>query len=115
MNIGINVSYLEFKRRGVARFILNLLKNWSTMYSGNNYYLYFRNFIPDDKFLGNGCLIKKIIECPKLIDIYPIWENFFLANAVSRENQLDIFFSPSYTMPFFLSCRKKIVTIFDIS
>ncbi|MFH2138234.1 MAG: glycosyltransferase family 1 protein [Candidatus Omnitrophota bacterium] len=115
MDIGINASYLELTRAGVARFIVNLLKTWPAIYPNHRFHLYFRKSIPNDDFLNNKNFVKKLVACPSLLNKASVWENFYLPQTVAREKSIDVFFSPSYTLPMFLRCKKKVVTIFDIS
>jgi glycosyltransferase involved in cell wall biosynthesis len=115
MNIGINASYLEYKRGGVARFVVNLLKLCPIIAPDNKYYLYFRDNIPDDDFLDHRCFEKQIIKCPDWLDKTPVWENIFLAKEISKNKKLNLFFSPSYTLPILFQCQRKVVHIFDIS
>jgi glycosyltransferase involved in cell wall biosynthesis len=51
----------------------------------------------------------------KLLDLGPVWENFYLPRVLRRDKNADVYFTPLYTLPAYpLSC-KQVVTIFDIS
>ncbi len=114
MNIGINAIYIEGKRTGVARYLLNLLDNWSINFPDNKYYLYFHTKIPDDKFLTRDCFVKKLVRVPSFLRKWIFWENLFLSRQILKDKALDIFFSPAYTLPFYIGSIKKVVAIFDI-
>src|SRR3989339_819190 len=114
MNIAINASYLEGNRTGVGRYLSNILKHWSHTSPDNKYYLYFKREIPKDEYLNSPCFIKKVINAPEFLNMWIFWENIFLAKEISNNKELDIFFSPAYTLPFFIGRVKKVVAIFDI-
>ncbi|MDD5687498.1 MAG: glycosyltransferase family 1 protein [Elusimicrobia bacterium] len=114
MNIAINASYLEGKRTGVGRYLSNILKYWSKNSPENNYYLYFKREIPKDEYLSAPCFIKKIIHAPEFLNRWIFWENIFLSRHIKKNKELDIFFSPAYTLPFFIGNIKKVVAVFDI-
>lgn len=113
LRIGIDTRELEGNRTGVGRYLFNLLHEWSEIAPQNNYILFFKRYIPDDRLLNKGCFSKRLLSLPGIIDRNIIWEQIYLPISLRKEN-LDLFFSPSYTIPFFIKGR-AIVTIHDIS
>ena len=84
MNIGINAVYLEKKRTGIARYLLNMLDHWSVDHPDNRYYLYFSGEVPGDAVLKRACFIKKKMNVPRLLDKWIFWENIILPLQILR-------------------------------
>lgn len=114
MNIGINAIYLEGKRTGVGRYLFNLLSYWAKYYSQHKYYLYFKNEVPKDKFLEEPCFVKKVLKAPRFFEKWIFWENLILLPQILKEQNLHVFFSPGYTLPFYTGRLKTAVAVFDI-
>ena len=106
MKIGINASCLEGRRFGVGRYLLNLLRVWAQDFPQHKYHLYFRRSIPNDEALNRECFAKTLVKCPSFLDKGPIWEHLFLSQRVSRDGHINLFFSPSYTLPLVIIGKK---------
>jgi len=115
MKLMINGRNLEGKRTGVGRYLANLLDIWSTEGNQNTYDLYFKNEIPTDTFLKNQNITTHLIPNPKYLDFGPLWENFYLPRALSKKQDVDVYFTANYTLPVLPVSAKQVVTIFDIS
>lgn len=101
MRIGIDARCLEGTRKGVARYLINLLRELAVIAPDNEYILYFRKYVANDDFLNQRCFTKKVIGTPFLS------VKLFLERAA-------LFFSPAYTIPY-ICPSKAVVTIHDIS
>ena len=115
MKLMINGRNLEGKRTGVGRYLANLLDIWSTKDNQNTYDVYFKNEIPADTFLKNQNIATHLIPNPKHLDVGPLWENFYLPRALSKNQDADVYFTSNYTLPLLPVSAKQVVTIFDIS
>lgn len=113
LRIGIDARELEGGRVGVGRYLMNLLKEWAEIAPENHYILFFMRNIPNDSLLKKECFSKRLLQLPGLLQRNLIWEQIYLPFSL-REDTLDLFFSPSYTIPFLIK-NKAIVTIHDIS
>ncbi len=114
MNIGINGIYLEAARTGVARYVSNLLDYWTEMYPENRYFIYFAGKAPQDAYLLRDCVVKREMHAPALFRKWVLWENVYLAAGLARDKEIDVFFSPGYTLPLLHRGKKTVVSIFDI-
>lgn len=115
MKIGIDARCLEWNRGGVARYLVNVLKNWSKNECNNEYILYFQNNIPRDKFLNNQNFELKLISGPKFLKKHRILAEQFLLPIEIKKDELDIFFATWYTAPIFMFGVKTIIAAWDIS
>ena len=113
LTIGIDARELEFHPRGVGRVLISLLKEWNKNTCGHQFVLYFKNAVPDMEALNHPHYKKKVLPVPSLIRRDRVWEQIFLPFYIKKDN-LDIFFSPSYTIPLAASCP-TVVAIHDIS
>lgn len=113
LRIGIDARELEGRRTGVGRYLFNLLREWSEIAPHNNYILLFKRNIPDDQLFKKGCFSKRLLALPGLLDRNIIWEQVYVPFLLKKED-LDIYFSPSYTIPLLIKVM-AIVTIHDIS
>ena len=111
----INGRNLEGQRTGVGRYMANLLDIWSKEDDQNIYDVYFKNQIPSDDFLNRANCRAYLKTAPKFLDLGPVWENFTLPRALSKNPNADIYFTSNYTLPAMPVSAKKVVTIFDIS
>lgn len=113
LRIGIDARELEGGRGGVGRYLMNLLREWADMAPENHYALFFMQNMPDDPILKRKCFSRSLLLLPEFLRRNIIWEQIYLPIFLKKE-RLDLFFSPSYTIPFFIRDR-AIVTIHDIS
>ena len=111
----INGRNLEGRRTGVGRYLSNVLNLWTQTYDDFSADIFFRNHIPDDKFLVERRINSHLITPPPAIDYGPIWENIYLPKAVKKCRNADIYFSSNYTLPLTKIADRHVVTIFDIS
>mgnify|MGYP003980066051 FL=1 len=66
MRIGVDARCLEWRRGGVARIIVNLLKVWQKE-RAHKFILYFQNYIPEDEFLRHSNFELKLLKGPKFL------------------------------------------------
>ena len=106
---------MEIKRTGAARYLMNLLKYWAKSkiqfpISNFQFILYFKNKIPGD-VPDSKNFQKKILKSGS-----NAWfEHILLPEAIKKDG-INIFFSPSYVLPFKLPKNvKTAVGIHDIS
>lgn len=99
MKIGINASYLTRGQSGVRRYLANLLVQWQYTKPDHEYHVYLRQPLPADVDLKAECIKTHFVFCPRILNRWLIWENVFLAAAVARDSDVDLFFSPSFTPP----------------
>lgn len=113
LKIGIDARELEVEPRGVGRVLIGLLKEWNKHARGHKFVLYFKNVIPNLAALNFSHYEKKILPVPGCIRRDRIWEQVFLPYYIKKD-KLDVFFSPSYTIPLAAACP-TVVAIHDIS
>ncbi len=111
MLIGVDSRSLEGNRTGVGRYLLNLLKIWSTDHclpSSARFILYFKDKIPSDLPAADFFEFKLLNVRSNAKFVH--WN---LPRA-ARKDKIDILFCPAYVAPF---CYKgKIaLTLHDIS
>lgn len=112
--IGIDASWLEGAKYGVARYLYNLLKKWSIVAPQNEYILYTQQTIPDTDTFKHDCFINKVLKKPWFIPWKgPLW-NAYCLPAELILHKIDLFFSPSYVLPFIMN-TKSVVNIHDMS
>jgi glycosyltransferase involved in cell wall biosynthesis len=115
MKIGIDARCLEWKRGGVSRYLINMLKLWPQLPSGHRFVLYFQNYIPDDDFLRHPVFELKLIEGPIALRSHRILAEQFLMPSQLRRDNLDLFFATWYTAPLLYRSAKTVVAAWDIS
>lgn len=98
MLIGIDCHILEDYRAGAARYIFNLLQEWSK--SSLKFILYFKNQIPKD-IPESDNFQKKLLKSRS----NALFVHYFLPQAAKRD-KVDILFCPAYVAPIFY--KKKI-------
>lgn len=111
MRIGIDCRLALEKRRGISRYLLNLLNGIKKINDNKHeYFLYIhrpdlQNILPSDQ-----CFIKKVIPYKP----YPIWEQILLPKQCLMDN-IDLLFCPANTAPLFIpkSC-KLVLTLHDV-
>jgi glycosyltransferase involved in cell wall biosynthesis len=112
MKIGIDARSLEKSKTGVGRYLSNLLKFWKDD-KNNEFYLYFKDKIPQDDFLKNDNFKLRFLKNP-----FGFSSNFFLQHFLLpynlKKDKADFFFSPFYLKPFYCPVKSSIV-LHDIS
>lgn len=113
LKIGIDARELESNPRGVGRVLTGLLKEWNKDNRGHQFVLYFKNAVPGMEILDRPHYEKKVVAVPSPIRRNRVWEQIFLPAQIRRD-RLDVFFSPSYTLPLAARCP-AVVAVHDIS
>ncbi len=113
MRIGINAIRLEGERKGEGRYLTNILREWSSCYTTDEFFLYLRTNYQKDAFLQVKNIKQVILRGPFKISHRPFWEHVLLPWRLWRDG-IDVFFSPSYTLPVITLC-KTVVVLHDIS
>lgn len=114
MRIGIDASCLQGNRYGVGRCLFSILKEWSIMAPQNKYILYTDSALPEEDVFKNDCFVARVLEKPwLLLSKGPLWNSYCIPRELFL-NKVDLFFSPSYTLPFVLNTISA-VNIYDIS
>jgi glycosyltransferase involved in cell wall biosynthesis len=115
MKIGIDARCLEWKRGGVSRYLINMLKLWPKFPAEHRFVLYFQNYIPDDEFLRHPVFELKLLEGPRVLRSHRILAEQFLMPSQLRSDNLDLFFATWYTAPLLYRSAKTVVAAWDIS
>jgi len=113
VRIGINAHCLEGNRRGVGRYLTNILREWLINPNHDEYYLYYRDKIQQDPFLHNRRVVQRVTA--SFLGRRPLllWQNASLPYRALAD-KVNIFFSPAYVLPA-ISPFKTVVTQHDIS
>ena len=114
MKIGIDARCLEWRRGGVSRILVNVLKIWQKK-SRHDFILYFQNYIPDDDFLRHPNFELKLLKGPKLLRIHRIVAEQILMPSQLKKDNLDLFFATGYSAPLLFRSVKIVVAAWDIS
>ena len=114
MRIGLDARCLEWRRGGVSRILVNILKIWQKE-KAHNFILYFQNYIPDDKFLKHSNFELKLLKGPKFLRMHRIVAEQLLMPFFLRKHNLDIFFATGYSAPLLFRSAKVVVAAWDIS
>jgi glycosyltransferase involved in cell wall biosynthesis len=112
MNIGIDIRTLSFRRGGISQYTYHLLKNMLRIDSANTYFLFNYNKSPHewDNFRQN---VKEIIlRFPQRRGLKAVWENLLVPTAAKKYG-IDVWFSPDFYIPRFLS-TKSVITVHDL-
>lgn len=111
MKIAIDARSLEEPTTGVGRYLSNVLKCWKD--NKHEYLLYFKDRIPEEKYLISGNYRLKILK-----NALGFSSNFFFQHVLLpmsiRKDKVDFFFSPFYLKPFYCPARSSIA-LHDIS
>jgi glycosyltransferase involved in cell wall biosynthesis len=108
MKIGVEGRTLQGKRYGVARYLVNLLRNLTQIDLDNEYLVYLSNEIEPLGF-NNPNLDFKIIRMRPGI----LWRHMRLPMTM-RADGVDLHFSPAYMLPLVKVCP-SIVVVHDIT
>ncbi len=116
MKIGIDAHSLEGLRTGArGRYLLNLVKEWSQMDTGDDHFiLYFQREVPDFDFLSNKKFTKKVLRNPLKINSFSLYYNVHLP-FTSQRDKPDVCFFPFYMLPHTYVMRNAVVTIHDLA
>lgn len=115
MKIGIDARCLEWRRGGVSRYLINMLKLWPQLATRHRFVLYFQNYIPDDEFLRHPIFELKLLKGPKLLRSHRILAEQFLMPSQLKSDNLDLFFATWYSAPLLYRGAKTVVAAWDIS
>lgn len=114
MKIGVDARALEWSRGGVARVIINVLKEWALTAPHHEYYVFLRRQWPPDDFLQQPCFVREIAGWPRWLDRQLVWENTLLPLR-GWQLALDAFWGSTYSLPLILPARRNVVALWDIS
>ncbi len=112
MRIGIDARSLEKSKTGVGRYLSNLLRFWKNN-KDNEFYLYFKDEIPEDDFLKGDNLKLKLLKNPFGFSSNFFFQHFLLPYNLAKD-KAGFFFSPFYLKPFYCPVKSAIV-LHDIS
>ncbi len=113
MRIGIDARRMQVKPTGVGRYLSNLLHEWSISEPHEDYSLFFSYQETAYPFLKQNCFTQCVLDERFVGSIKTLWEQLYLPLYL-KKIPLDVFFSPQYFLPFWLS-SPTVVTIHDIS
>ncbi|MEW6554105.1 MAG: glycosyltransferase family 1 protein [Actinomycetota bacterium] len=108
MIIGIEGRTLQGERYGVARYLMNLLREMVKLEGENRYIVYTSGPIAPLGFDSPNLEIKSITMRPSLL-----WRHLRLPLAMRRDG-VDLHFSPSYFLPLVKLCP-AVVVVHDIT
>jgi glycosyltransferase involved in cell wall biosynthesis len=114
MRIGIEAHTIEKQEKLGAggNYLSQILKEWSKLNPDEyQFILYFKDIIPQEKYLDSPVFIKKLVRTP--IKSTALFYNVFMPLA-AKKDKLDILFLPFYMRPFFCFIP-TITAIHDIS
>ena len=106
MKIGIDARCLEWRRGGVSRILVNVLKIWQKK-SRHNFILYFQNYIPDDDFLQHPNFKLKLLKGPKLLRIHRIIAEQILMPSQLKKDNLELQLTEKETELLVLFSKKQ--------
>ncbi len=113
MRIGINGTCLEGRRKGVGRYLANILREWKAQGVSDEIILYLRGERQGDPFLNNSTFKQVVVDSPFKHRLRPFWEHIYLP-LKARADKIDVLFSPSYVVPF-VSPFRTVVVQHDLS
>lgn len=111
MRIGIDCRSLS-EKAGVARYLSNILREWSIIDTTSQYIIYLKGDINHPLF-EHKLFAKRIVNTSPIFRKNVLWEQFWLP-SVLRHSKPDILFCPSYTAPL-ITKTKIILTVHDVS
>ncbi len=112
MRIGIDARTIEKSKTGVGRYLSNLLRFWKDN-KDNEFYLYFKDEIPEDSFLKSDNFKLRLLKNPFGFSSNFFFQHFLLPYNLAKD-KADFFFSPFYLKPFYCPVKSSIV-LHDIS
>lgn len=99
MRIGIDAHNLEGHRTGVGRYLMCLLNEWRKLNSDIEFFLYFKNQIPDDLSFSPFFHSKKTDS--RLGQKSTAFFVHFALPKMANRDKVDILFCPAYIAPLF--------------
>ncbi len=116
LKIAIECHNLENKRWGIGRHLSKILEEISRkpeLAKEFRFYLYFKDYIPDDQYLNNPIFVKKVLKLPLLPPSYNIFFHILLPFACLRD-KIDAAFFPGFMLPLFFIGKSLVVLTNDI-
>lgn len=107
MKIGVDSRSLEYERTGIARYLVNLLKQWADIADYNSYHIYYFEKEPRDEFFNKGCFKKIKLRYEIPFENGPFYKEL-------KQNPVDVFFSPLYDLPRELNNIPAVITVHDM-
>src|SRR5689334_21693722 len=101
MRIGIDATFAAYERRGMGKYIVNLIKNLIAVDEQNSYVIY-APFRAVSFVKGNT---RVCVRDPGRIP-FPIWEQLVLPKW-AQDDKLDLLHCPVNTGPLYLSPNIK--------
>lgn len=108
MIIGVEGRTLQGRRYGVARYLLNLLRELVNLEGDEEYRVYLSRPIEPLPFVSERLQTKVLTRAPGLT-----WRHLRLPLAM-RGDRVDLHFSPTYFLPLIKVCP-SVVTVHDIT
>lgn len=115
MKIGIDARCLEWQRGGVARYLIQMLSDWTKTANRHDYILYFQNAVPDDEILKHPSVKCRVIKGPRFLRSRRIIAEQLLLPWMLWSDRLDLLYAPWYTSPIFWPGRKTVLAAWDIT
>lgn len=115
MRIGIDARCLEWQRGGVARYLIQMFRDWAKTAAGHEYILYFQNAVPDDEILKNPAFKCRVIKGPRSLRGRRIVAEQLLLPWMLWSDRLDLLYAPWYTSPILWPGRKTVLAAWDIT
>lgn len=111
MRIGVDARELEKKKTGAGRYLAEILKRWPSYFPAEGEtFLYFKEEIPSDGFLGAPCFRKRLLRgAPDVV-----WEQVILPRTL-RVDGAAVFWGPNGACPALYGNLGKIVNVHDLS
>lgn len=118
--VGIECHNLENKRWGIGRHLAKLLEEIARreketkLAAEFQFYLYFKERIPDDPFLQNPIFIKRVLKWrwPRRA-FFNLFFHLLLPWAYRRDH-LQVMFFPSFILPIFFRGKSLVVLTNDV-
>ncbi|MBI5207758.1 MAG: glycosyltransferase family 4 protein [Candidatus Firestonebacteria bacterium] len=113
MKIGINAITINKHKTGIGTYTYELLKHLLEIDKKNEYIV----FLPEDSTMDFHAENLKLVYIKANINkplLQLLWENVYLPGLIKKKN-IDIFFSPSFVLPFFSFKSKSVITVHDLA
>ncbi len=106
MKIGIDAREIQNEITGIGRYLLNFLEGALARRDDHEYYLYYH--APPHKPFNHPKVKSSVLKGWGTF----LWDQYRLPMALKRD-RVDLFFSPYYKRPVFLSCP-SMITVHDL-